>query len=145
MIHDIVLRTFLFRWHSSNLTCPLRVSLLSQTTTTFLHQFSTPIFLKLAEENFLLWKQQVLATIDGLMLLTFLNDSQVLYNFLPTTDGSSPQTNPNFLLYQQRDNLIVAWMLASMTNPFLTKMVGLQSSSQIWQTLRTHFASNTCT
>jgi len=35
-------------------------------------------------------------------------------------------------------------MLASMTNPFLTKMVGLQLSSQIWQTLHTHFTSNIC-
>jgi len=63
--------------------------------------------------------------------------------FLPTTDGNSSQINPKFLFYRQQDNLIVAWMLASMSNPFLTKMVGLQSASQIWHTLHMDFTSNT--
>ena len=34
-------------------------------------------------------------------------------------------------------------MLASITTSFLTKMVGLKSSSQIWDTFNTYFESNT--
>jgi len=109
---------------------------------TSVHQFSTPIFLKLAEDNFLLWKQQVLATLDGLLLSKYLDGSQQPPRLLPLTEGKPSEINPDFLFYRQQDNLIVAWMLASMSNPFLTKMVGLQSAPEIWKTLQTHFTSN---
>ena len=94
-------------------------------TTASVHQFSTPIFLKHAEDNFLLWKQQVLATLDGLLLSKYLDGSQLPPRFLPLTEGNSSKINPEFLFYRQQDSLIVARMLASMSNPFLTKIVGL--------------------
>ena len=108
------------------------------------HFFTTPISLKLSEENFLLWKQQVLATTDGLLLSHFLDGSRVPSSVLPpTAEGSSPCVNPDITRYKKQDSLLVAWMLASMTTPFLTKMVGLHSSAEIWDVLHTYFAANT--
>jgi len=108
------------------------------------HFFTTPISLKLSEENVLLWKQQVFATTDGLLLSHFLDGSRVPSSILPpATEGSSPCVNPEFTRYKQQDSLLVAWMFASMTTPFLTKMVDLHSFAQIWDVLHTYFAANT--
>jgi len=76
------------------------------------HFFTTPISLKLSEENFLLWKQQVLATTDGLLLSHFLDGSCVPSSVLPPiTEGATPCVNPAYIRYKQQDSLLVAWML----------------------------------
>ena len=108
-----------------------------------LHHFTTTISLKLSDDNFLLWEQQVLATTDGLLLTAYLDGSAQPSRPLAAADGSSPSSNSAYSFYKQQDSLIIAWLLASMTVPFLTKMVGLELSSQIWSTLNTYFASNT--
>jgi len=107
-----------------------------------LHHFHTPILLKLDEEKFLLWKQQVLATLDGLMLSHFLDGSCIPKSSSTSKDGTITKT-PAYLLYKQHDNLLVAWLLASMTTPLLMQMVGLHSVAQIWTTLHTYFSSHT--
>ena len=117
--------------HPSSPTHASLVTMAATTASPSVNQFSTPIFLKLAEDNFLLWKQQILATLDGLLLSKYLDGSQLPPYFLPLTEGKSSKINPDFLFYRQQDNLIVAWMLASMSYPFLSKMVGLQSASEI--------------
>ena len=54
-----------------------------------------------------------------------------------------PTENPAFHSYHKQDQLIVAWLLAAMTSLLLTKMVGLETSAQIWHRLLTHYASHT--
>jgi len=105
-----------------------------------LHTFPTSLSLKLTDDNFLIWSQQVLAQVEGLNLLKFLESSSTPPLFL-----SSGKENPNplFLLHKQQDNLLVVWLLASMSNPLLTKLVGLRSAYQIWDKLNVYFASNT--
>ena len=106
------------------------------------HQFNTPFSLKLNDENFLIWKKQVLATLRGLDLMHFLDNNHTPSEFLQTSE--TPLTeNPTFRSYHKQDQLIVAWLLAAMTSPLLTKMVGLETSRQIWHRLLTHYASHT--
>jgi len=101
-----------------------------------LHTFPTSLTLKLTDDNFLIWSQQILAQVEGLNLLKFLESSSTPPPFL-----SSGKENPNplFLLRKQQDNLLVAWLLASMSNSLLTKMVGLRSAYQIWDKLNVYF------
>jgi len=112
------------------------------TPSTTVHHFHTPISLKLNDDNFLVWKQQVLATLRGLELTHFLDDSDVPSEFLPTQNNSKLE-NPAYRPYQKQDQLLVAWLLASMSASLLTKMVGLDSSVEIWQRLLTHYTSHT--
>jgi len=65
--------------------------------------------------------------------LKFLEGDQV-----PSLSPSSSPSQPSeeVLQYQQQDQLIIAWLLASMTTPILTKVVGLDSSAQIWKCLK---------
>jgi len=93
------------------------------------HTLTTPITLKLDEDNFLIWQQQVLATLGSLNLQDFLTTTSDPDSLLP--------------LYQQQDLMIVSWLLASMTTPLLIKMVGLRTSAQIWTRLCTHYATQT--
>jgi len=111
------------------------------TTSTIVHHFHTPISLKLTNDNFLVWKQQVSATLRGLQLMHFSDGTKVPSKF-PTQDNQFVP-NPEFCTYQQQDQLLVAWLLASMSSSLLTKMVGLDSSAKIWCRLLTHFASHT--
>jgi len=115
----------------------------SSSSSSSLHFFTTPISLKLSEENFLLWKQQVLTITYGLLLSKFLDGSQISPSVLPTADGSFTCINPAFTIYKEQDSFLVAWMLASMTIPFLTMMVGLHSSAQVWDVLHIYFTANT--
>ena len=76
------------------------------------------------------------------MLSYFLDDSCIL-KLTSTSDDGTVMTTPAYILYKQQDNLLVAWLLASMTTPLLTQMVGLRSTAQIWTTLHTYFSSHT--
>ncbi|XP_068499587.1 uncharacterized protein [Phaseolus vulgaris] len=71
----------------------------------------------------------------------FLDGTAVPSEFL--NQNNCNVANLAFCTYQQQDQLLVAWLLASMSSPLLTKMVGLDSSVAIWGCLLTHFASHT--
>ena len=89
-----------------------------------------------------MWKQQVLATVDGLSLSSFLDGSNVPPHCLSAADGTLSH-NLAFISYKQQDNLLVAWLLASMTTLILIQMVGLTSATQTWKMLNTYFSSHT--
>jgi len=68
-------------------------------------------------------------------------------DFVPPRYLSNPEetqiTNSAYLHYQQQDQLVVAWLLASVSATILIKMVSLDSSMQIWECLTTHYAFHT--
>uniref|UniRef100_A0A803NSE1 Retrotransposon Copia-like N-terminal domain-containing protein n=1 Tax=Cannabis sativa TaxID=3483 RepID=A0A803NSE1_CANSA len=47
--------------------------------------------------------------------------------------------NPAYLDWEAQDQLLVSWLLSSMTLSLLTRMVGCESASQIWSTLEKYF------
>ena len=77
-------------------------------STSSLRTFITPIILKLDDDNFLILKQQDLATLWSLNLENFLDNSVVPIQFLNEEVTFSHRTNQNFLKYCQQDQLIVA-------------------------------------
>jgi len=66
-----------------------------------IHPFTTPITLKLDEDNYLLWKHQVFASIRGLKLVRFLEGTSVTSRTTSSTVDASPQLSEDFLHYQQ--------------------------------------------
>jgi len=69
------------------------------------------------------------------MIVIYRRDFQLLKDVLNNI------VNPEFLPYEQQDQLLVTWLLASMHVFILTKMVSLSYSSQIWKKFHTYYAS----
>jgi len=99
-------------------------------STASMHNFSSPITLKLNKDNFLLWKQHVLATINELNLRHFLDGSQTPSHSVSVDDGTTTN-NPAYVLHKQQDNLVVSRLLTYMATSFLTQMVDFHSATQI--------------
>ena len=86
--------------------------------------FTHPIALKLDNDNFLIWRKQVLATIRGFRLQHFLSASTVsplLYR--SRDDEANGIINPEYLDWEQQDQLIMYSLLALMSNKVLSRMV----------------------
>jgi len=112
----------------------------SSLSSPLLHTFSTPLTLKFNDENFLVWRQQILAQVEGLDLLHFLTSSSTPPKHLTPGSGF---VNPAYLMHKQQDHLLVARLLASMSISMLTQMVGLCIAHLIWDKLTVYYASHT--
>jgi len=75
----------------------------------------------------------------------FFDGSSLPPKYLTPDAEARAHVNPSYIHHQQQDSLIVAWLLASMSAPMLTKMVGLNTSIEIWQKLKIYFASQSRT
>ncbi|KAL4288152.1 hypothetical protein AHAS_Ahas19G0257600 [Arachis hypogaea] len=92
--------------------------------------------MKLDSDSFLQWKDQVEAMIEGNDLLNHITGIGIPLQFLEN-GGVSPE----FQRWKRQDALLKSWLLASMTKPYITRMVGCMFTYQIWNRLETHFAS----
>jgi len=81
--------------------------------------------------------------VKGLKNFKFLDGQQVPSKYLSPKDNLVDKINQDFLNHEQQDQLLLAWMLASMTPTIPTKMVALSTASQIWEKLHVYFASQT--
>ncbi|RVW16830.1 putative mitochondrial protein [Vitis vinifera] len=108
--------------------------------------FNHSISIKLDQNNFLIWCQQVEATIKGYKLSKFINGiDTVPPKFLSSTYETSGKINQDFSDWEQQDQLLVSWLLSSMSKGLLTRMVGCVTSFQIWEKLEVFFAAQTRT
>ncbi|MED6125783.1 Homeobox protein HD-1 [Stylosanthes scabra] len=96
---------------------------------------ATPISMKLDEDNYLQWKDQAESKIEGNDMLNHLTDEDIPHSSLP--DGSA---NSEFKKWKRQDALLKSWLLASMSKPFTTRMVGCVTY-QVWKRLEDYFSS----
>jgi hypothetical protein len=104
------------------------------------------LHIKLSKGNFMAWKTQVLAYIKGQDSYGFLDGSnpvpaQTIRN--PSTDAGAAATivNPDYLVWCQRDQLILSILISTLSEPYVVHAVGCATSSALWKTLLTMFAS----
>jgi hypothetical protein len=96
------------------------------------------LHIKLSKGNFMAWKTQILDYIKGQDANRFIDGSspppQTIPN--PSTDAGAPATivNPDYLVWCQKDQMIVNVLISTLT-------VGCATSSTLWKTLLTMFAS----
>ena len=106
--------------------------------------FDHSISVKLNEKNFLLWKQQILPCIRGRKLLRFLQGpAMVPPEFLTPEDEELGVVNQEFLDWEQQDQLLLSWLLSSLSNNMLTRVVGCHTSWQLWDHIHVFFQSHT--
>ena len=105
--------------------------------------FTHALSIKLNQDNFLLWSHQVLAAIKGHKLLHFIKSSVKPLQYLSDADKQSGILNPEYLDYEQQDQLLLSWLLSSMSENLLTRMIGCNESHKIWSKLEQYFTVTT--
>ena len=105
--------------------------------------FTHALSIKLNQDNFLLWSHQVLAAIKGHKLLHFIKSSVKPLQYLSDADKQNGIMNPEYLDYEQQDQLLLSWLLSSMSENLLTRMIGCDESLKVWSKLEQYFTVTT--
>lgn len=111
-----------------------------------MQSLSTPVSIKLDDENFHTWKQQALGTIKGFRLQKFISEAQkggMPKKFSNDEDEELRKISFEYENWEQQDQLILTWLLASMSPNLHTRMVGYDYAYQIWKKIEVFFASQT--
>ncbi|KAL9426315.1 hypothetical protein AB3S75_033154 [Citrus x aurantiifolia] len=101
------------------------------------YSFVTPI--KLDQNNFILWRTQVLASIKGNGLEGFINgDLKCPEKFISfpsigeaSTSDESRSANPEFIAWMKTDQLLLSWMMSSIQQSLLSTMIYCATSKQL--------------
>ncbi|RVX22010.1 Retrovirus-related Pol polyprotein from transposon RE1 [Vitis vinifera] len=104
--------------------------------------FNHSLSMKLDNKNFLIWKQQIVSAIRGYGLQV-LSDDEVLVQFLTREDARSGKATKEFLEWEQQDQLLLSWLLSSVSESILPRLVGCDTSFLLWGRLEQYFASQT--
>ncbi|KAL4381771.1 hypothetical protein AHAS_Ahas04G0166800 [Arachis hypogaea] len=104
--------------------------------------FTTPIAMKLDEDNFLRWKYQVESMIEGYELLDHITEDAIPEKHLSNEDEAANMVNPEYEIWKKQDVLLKTWLLGSMNKRLTMRMVGCVFSHLIWSRLETYYSKD---
>jgi hypothetical protein len=90
--------------------------------------YKAEVSIKLDEENFLIWCLQVEPVIKGYGIHMFLTDSAI---------GQNAGSNNGGL--EERDQILLSWILSTLSESMLKRVIGCTNSKQLWEKLHTYF------
>ena len=107
--------------------------------------FTTPI--KLTQNNFMLWRLQVISSIKTNELEGFVDGSHVC----PPKFFTNPRPNeitinrPNheYQIWKKQDHILLSWLLSSLSEGILGTVVDSSTSCEFWTTLANQFGART--
>lgn len=106
--------------------------------------------IKLSPTNYLLWRSQFMPLLKGHNLMGFIdgtNPCPPIFVSAAKDDGSkskeddSPSLNPDYVSWSRQDQLLLSWILSSLTEGVHAQVVGLSTSYEVWHHLATTYAS----
>ena len=74
--------------------------------------------------------------------MNHLDSSLTPPQFLSPEDSAANCVNVDYEIWDQQDSILVSWLLSSMTEKILTKMVGSETTAQIWNSLSEYFTAH---
>lgn len=80
--------------------------------------FSYPFSVKLDDKNFLMWQQKILVAVNGHDLGAYIEGESVV----PERSSSKYQS------WHKQDQLLLSWLLSSMLESILARIVGCKRS-----------------
>ncbi|KAJ3699566.1 hypothetical protein LUZ61_003271 [Rhynchospora tenuis] len=98
----------------------------------FTHQIST----SLTSDNYLLWQFQVLPVLIGHGLMAFLDASRLPRQEYQVNADGVRSVNPDYDKWLRQDQLILAWILNSLSPQILAQVVNCNTTAQLWQYLQ---------
>jgi len=97
--------------------------------------------LKLDNNNYLMWLTQVLPILRHHDLLGIVDGSEPCPPKFITTDEQKEVLNPEFIIWNRKDQYLLSVITSSLTESVLATVYGLHTSKQAWTALATRFAS----
>lgn len=99
------------------------------------------VTVKLEDENYLTWKQQILIASRGYGLEYFIiGGSSIPPQFIDGEAGTQIY-NPTVVAYQRQDQLLTSWLLSFISPNLLPHFVGYDSGRGILEAINQLFAS----
>ena len=98
---------------------------------------------KLTARNYLAWKTQLIPLLNSQDLMSFVDGSQPPPSptIMSTDTPPSPVPNPEFQPWFKKDQMLLTWILSSLTEEIFPYIVGVTSSRQAWLTLANTFGA----
>ncbi|KAH9769752.1 retrovirus-related pol polyprotein from transposon RE2 [Citrus sinensis] len=125
---------------SSSSQAPINQTIINSTNVTF--TFNTPI--KLDQSNYLIWRYQVLASIRGNRLEKFIDDSTTpppSHIAHRIEDDLRSVENPKFATWRSQDQVLLGWLLSSMSEGIISLVFNLETSREVWKAIEVQFGS----
>ncbi|KAB5516654.1 hypothetical protein DKX38_027302 [Salix brachista] len=101
------------------------------------------ISVKLDGSNYLGWVSQFLPVLRSNDLLSIVDGSETCPSkFLVDTNGQpTSKLDPNFVLWTKKDQYILSWLNATLSESILPTVFGLNTSKEVWDLLANRFAA----
>jgi hypothetical protein len=107
--------------------------------------FSNPtqlVSIKLDETNYLAWTAQFIPILKSHNLLGFIDSSNLCpAMFVGDNAAKNKFVNPAHTNWQSRDQLLLSWIISSISPALVASLYGLDSSFLAWQSRAARFAS----
>jgi gag-polypeptide of LTR copia-type len=107
------------------------LALRSEQPIQFTHQINT----SLSNDNYLLWKSQIIPVLRGHGLISFIAETVVPPPESITGTNAVSVLNPEFEKWQKQDQLILVWLFNSLSPQILAQVLNCETS-QLWQRLQ---------
>ncbi|KAJ4722439.1 Retrovirus-related Pol polyprotein from transposon TNT 1-94 [Melia azedarach] len=126
---------------SSSSTSTLNNQQVSQPNASFV--LVAPI--KLTNANYLLWKTQVLPSIRANGLEAYIDGNKEAPRKMTVSIDQDSNVitieNPEYLVWERHDQMLMSWLLSSMTKGILGTVMGCRSSKEVWEAMQKHFSA----
>ena len=97
------------------------------------------ISVKLDDKNFKQWKQQINGVVRGHRLQQFVTVPVIPQRSPFDSDSASHSANSAYLEWEQQDALICTWLLSTISDSLLPKLVDCTHSWQVWTEVHRYF------
>ncbi|CAM8968933.1 unnamed protein product [Rhodiola kirilowii] len=106
-------------------------------------QFPT-LSIRLDRSNYFLWRGTIRSALEAYELESFLNSGNAPPSTLPPKEGSTIcDPNPEFLVWNRKDKLILLWLRSTLTNSLLGHVARGTTTFEVWNMLEQMFHSQT--
>ena len=107
------------------------------TTSTQVHQSFS---IKLTSKNYVPWKLQFTPLLNYYNLHGLINGTEPPPpKEIPDSETNQNIINPAYTNWFNRDQLLLSWLLSSITEEVYPQLIGLNSSSEVWNALATAY------
>ena len=106
--------------------------------------FTFNMLVKLDQANYLIWRSQVLASIRGNRLEKLIDDSITpppSHITQRVGDDVRSVENPDFISWRSKDQVLLGWLLSSMSEGIISLVFNLETSREVWKAVEVQFGS----